>query len=65
MKNEFYIGYLPKAPKQTASFIKKVIVAALGLGICVVAIILAWGQKKFSSSVFDYGINYNGRRILF
>ena len=56
MRNEFYIGYQPVAPKQTASFIRKVIVVA-GLGICVVAIILAWGQKKFSSSVFDYGIN--------
>lgn len=56
MKNEFYIGYLPKAPKQTAFFVKKVIVV-VGLGIWVVAIILAWGQEKFSSSVFDYGIN--------
>jgi hypothetical protein len=53
---EFYIGYQPQAPKQTASFIRKVI-AVVGLGICVVALILAWGQKKFSSSVFDYGIN--------
>jgi hypothetical protein len=57
MKNEeFYIGYQPQAPKQTASFLKKVIVV-VGLGICVVAFILAWGQKKFSPSVFDYGIN--------
>jgi hypothetical protein len=57
MKNEeFYIGYQPQAPKQTASFVKKVIVV-VGLGICVVALILAWGQKKFSPSVFDYGIN--------
>ncbi len=56
MKNEFYIGYQPKAPEQTASFIKKVI-GVVGLGICVVALILAWGQKKFSPSVFDYGIN--------
>ena len=56
MKNEFYIGYQPEAPKHIASFIKKVI-AVVGLGTCVVALILAWGQKKFSTSVFEYGIN--------
>jgi hypothetical protein len=55
-KNEFYVGYLPKAPRRTASFVKKIIIG-IGLGICVVAVILAWSQKKFSSSFFDYGIN--------
>jgi len=56
MKNEFYIGYMPKAPKETASFVKKIIVV-VGLGICIVALVLAWSQKQFSSAVFDYGIN--------
>jgi hypothetical protein len=56
MKNEFYIGYQPKAPEQTASFMRKVI-AVVGLGTCVVALIVAWSQKEFSPSVFDYGIN--------
>ncbi|HMG91838.1 MAG TPA: hypothetical protein VK589_17390 [Chryseolinea sp.] len=55
-KDEFYVGYLPEAPRETASFVKKIIVVA-GLGICVVALILAWSQNKFSSSFFDYGIN--------
>jgi hypothetical protein len=55
-KDEFYVGYLPRAPKRTASFVRNVIIGG-GLGICVVAIVLAWSQNKFSSSVFDYGIN--------
>ena len=54
--DEFYVGYLPNAPKRTALFVRKVI-AICGLTIGVVAIIFAWSQKKFSSSVFDYGIN--------
>jgi len=55
-KDEFYVGYNSRAPRQTAVFIKRV-VAILGIGICGLALILAWSQKKFSSSVFDYGIN--------
>jgi hypothetical protein len=56
MKNEFYIGYQPQATKQIASFIKKVI-AVVGIGVCVIALLLASNQRKFSPSVFDYGIN--------
>jgi len=56
MEEEFYVGYMPRAPRRTASFVKQIIVV-VGLGTCLVAIILAWSQNKFSSSVFDYGIN--------
>src|SRR5688572_24269745 len=55
-EDEFYVGYLSRAPKRIASFVKKIIIGG-GLGVCAVATILAWSQNKFSSSVFDYGIN--------
>jgi hypothetical protein len=55
-EDEFYVGYLPNAPKKTASFVKRVI-GLCGLGICTAALILAWSQKEFSPSVFEYGIN--------
>lgn len=54
--DEFYIGYLAKAPKKTGSFIRKVIVLAAA-SICAVAIVLSLYQRKFSDSVFEYGIN--------
>lgn len=54
--DEFYVGYLPEAPKKTGSFVKKVIAVA-GVSVCIVAILLAWYQKKFSKNTFNYGIN--------
>ena len=54
--DEFYVGYLPKAPKKTSAFVKKV-VAVAGVSICVVAIMLALYQKKFSKAMFEFGIN--------
>ena len=54
--DEFYVGYLPEAPKKTNSFVKKII-ALMGVSICVVGLFLALYQKKFSQSTFEYGIN--------
>jgi len=54
--DEFYVGYLPEAPKKTNSFVKKII-AIMGVSICVVGLFLALYQKKFSQSTFEYGIN--------
>jgi len=55
-RDEFYVGYLPEAPKDTSSFVKKVI-AFIGAIICIVGFFLALYQKKFSESTFEYGIN--------
>jgi hypothetical protein len=54
--DEFYVGYLPEAPKNTSSFVKKVI-AITGAIICIVGFFLALYQRKFSESTFEYGIN--------
>lgn len=53
-ENEFYVGYLPTAPKGIASILRKIIVFLLA-SIIVVASILAWQQKKFSTANFEYG----------
>lgn len=56
--DEFYVGYLPQAPRKVASFIKRII-AFGGILACIVAIMLAWYQKKFSHTQFEYGVNSN------
>src|SRR6266498_5255378 len=52
--NDFYVGYLPKAPTALASFVRKVIVV-LGLLSVTAALVLVVGQMPFSNSTFEYG----------
>lgn len=54
MSEDFYIGYLPKMPKNTAKFIKLFVVLAFAgaIGLAV----LSWlGQKPFAKSFFEFG----------
>ncbi len=48
--NDFYVGYLPKAPPALARFVRKVIVG-LGLLVITTALVLVLGQLRFASSV--------------
>ena len=54
MKEDFYIGYLPKMPKSmakiTKAFIVSAFIAAIGL-----AGVLWFGQKPLAKSVFEFG----------
>src|SRR5208282_170873 len=52
--NDFYVGYLPKAPTTLARFVRTVI---LGLGLLAVtaALVLVAGQMPFANSAFEYG----------
>src|ERR1700757_4289580 len=52
--NDFYVGYLPKAPTALARFVRKVIIA-LGLIAITAALVLVVGQMPFASSTFEYG----------
>src|SRR5882724_8003740 len=52
--NDFYIGYLPKAPEGLARFLRRVI-GALGVLAISIALVLIIGQKPFANSVFEYG----------
>lgn len=56
MNDEFYIGYLPKAPSGLARTIKRT-VAALILGVIGLAAILVVAQNPFASSVFEFGVD--------
>jgi len=54
MKDDFYIGYLEKAPRSYSRRMKWVI-AFLVLAVASAAIILVINQKGFSSAKFEYG----------
>ena len=55
MKNdEFYIGWMEKAPKTFASTLKKYVLILLPV-IIVLGVLLALSQKKFDTSNFEFG----------
>jgi len=51
---EFYIGWMDKAPLSFAKHIKKVLLAVLAIVIAA-AVMLAVSQKKFSTGNFEFG----------
>jgi hypothetical protein len=53
-KNEFYIGWMAKAPASYGKHIKRV-VAGLAITVACGSIVLALLQKKFSTAVFEFG----------
>jgi hypothetical protein len=52
--NDFYVGYLPKAPTALAGFLRRVMVV-LGLLAVSAALVLVAGQMPFANSMFEYG----------
>jgi hypothetical protein len=52
--NDFYVGYLAKAPATQARFVRKVIVG-LGLLAVTAALMATVGQMPFAGSTFEYG----------
>ncbi len=52
--NDFYVGYLPKAPAVLAGFVRRVVIV-LGLLAVTAALVLLVGQMPFANSAFEYG----------
>jgi len=52
--NDFYVGYLPKAPPALARFVQRVILLLCFLGVAI-ALALVTGQMPFANSAFEYG----------
>ncbi len=52
--SDFYVGYLPYAPRPLATFIRRVVVV-LGLVLVTTALVLVFGQMPFDNSAFEYG----------
>jgi hypothetical protein len=54
-REEFYVGYLPRAPHGTAVWVRRVC-AVLLLVVPIVAGALVWGQQKFAPAFFQFGV---------
>jgi hypothetical protein len=52
--NDFYVGYLPKAPAALARFIRRAVLV-LGLLAVAAALVLVLAQLPFAKSTFEYG----------
>lgn len=53
-KDEFYIGWMANAPDNFAKHIRNVVFVMVGL-VVIAGVALAIGQKKFSTSSFEFG----------
>lgn len=52
--NDFYIGWMPKAPGTFSKFIRKYLILLVAF-VIVISIILAVSQRKFGSGIFEFG----------
>lgn len=52
--DEFYIGYLPKAPAQHARFVRRVVTGVLAGGLVAVTL-AAWTLPYFGQGRFEFG----------
>src|SRR6188508_1402826 len=53
-QQDFYIGWMSKAPKSFAKHVKKVLLILLPVAL-IVAYLLSTSQKKFSTASFEFG----------
>jgi hypothetical protein len=53
-QDEFYVGYLPKAPQGIARRTRKIVIAFFVIAVTV-AVLLVRGQHRFTASFFDFG----------
>jgi hypothetical protein len=51
---EFYVGYLPRAPQKTARIIRRVCIALAVIALLAAAL-LVFGQQPFLASFFEFG----------
>ena len=52
--NEFYVGYVPQAPRNLSRFIGRAVICAVALAM-VVAAVLVLAQQPFAPSRFEFG----------
>jgi len=55
MNDDFYVGYLPKAPAGLAKNVKRIVLALLLIGLAVAAELI-YDQAPFAASKFEYGV---------
>ena len=64
MNNEFYIGWMPKAPASFATHLRKVLLTILAV-VITVGVLVGLSQKKFSTGNFEFGTLTEVKGIYF
>jgi hypothetical protein len=54
-QDEFYVGYLPRAPKGIASRVRMTVIGLFVVAL-VAGLLLVHAQRSFPPSVFEYGV---------
>ncbi len=54
MSDDFYVGYLDRAPRPIGLFVRRVVVGVFLAGVVVAALLVAW-QQPFGSGEFEFG----------
>lgn len=54
-REEFYVGYLPTAPRDIAGMVRLVVIVLL-IAAAAVAVALVVGQHRFEASRFEFGV---------
>jgi hypothetical protein len=54
MNDEFYVGYVPKAPRALGRIVARIVTGILVVGV-VAGALLIFGQPPFAASKFGYG----------
>ncbi|QDU65432.1 hypothetical protein [Engelhardtia mirabilis] len=52
---EFYVGYLPRAPRRLARFVRALVIALVATSV-VFAALMAGSQGAFSNGAFEFGV---------
>jgi hypothetical protein len=52
--DEFYVGYLPRAPKPLARVFVRIVAATIVFGLAI-AVVLVFGQQPFLRATFEFG----------
>lgn len=55
MNDDFYVGYLPKAPAGLAKVVKRIALALILIGLAAAAELI-YDQAPFAASKFEYGV---------
>jgi hypothetical protein len=61
--NEFYVGYLPKAPAGISRLIRAAVIALMSIAV-IGAFTFATVQRTFAPSIFEYGKQRNFEGII-
>lgn len=63
MNDDFYVGYVPRAPAALGRWIKRIVIGLVAAGVAVAATLII-DQAPFAASKFEYGIYHDYTGVI-